>query len=50
MDLRHDANDANLSRIADDIIGVREAIDKKFITPRTPFFRMANPSRDSLRP
>ena len=28
MALRHDANDANLSRIADDVIGLREAIEK----------------------
>ena len=28
MALRHDANDANLSRIADDVIGLREAICK----------------------
>ena len=28
MALRHDANDANLSRIADDLIGVRELLDK----------------------
>ena len=28
MPLRHDANDANLSRIADDLIGVRELLDK----------------------
>jgi hypothetical protein len=25
---RHDANDANLSRIADDVIGLREAIER----------------------
>src|SRR3984885_12137601 len=28
MALRHDANDANLSRIADDVIGLREAIKR----------------------
>jgi hypothetical protein len=28
MALRHDANDANLSRIADDLIGIRELIEK----------------------
>ncbi len=28
MALRHDANDANLNRIADDLIGVREAIER----------------------
>ena len=28
MALRHDANDANLSRIADDVIGLREAIER----------------------
>ena len=28
MALRHDADDANLSRIADDIIGLREAIER----------------------
>jgi hypothetical protein len=28
MALRHDANDANLSRIADDLIGVRELLEK----------------------
>jgi hypothetical protein len=28
MALRHDANDANLSRIADDLIGIRELLDK----------------------
>ena len=28
MALRHDANDANLSRIADDLIGTRELLDK----------------------
>jgi hypothetical protein len=28
MALRHDANDANLSRIADDLIGAREAIER----------------------
>ena len=28
MATRHDANDANLSRIADDIIGLREAIER----------------------
>ena len=28
MALRHDANDANLRRIADDVIGLREAIEK----------------------
>jgi hypothetical protein len=28
MALRHDANDANLSRIADDLIGIRELLEK----------------------
>jgi hypothetical protein len=28
MALRHDADDANLSRIADDLIGIRELLDK----------------------
>jgi hypothetical protein len=28
MALHHDANDANLSRIADDLIGIRELLDK----------------------
>ncbi len=28
MALRHDATDANLSRVADDLIGVREAIER----------------------
>src|SRR5271156_7049063 len=28
MTLHHDANDANLSRIADDLIGIRELLDK----------------------
>jgi hypothetical protein len=28
MALRHDANDANLSRIADDLVGVRELLEK----------------------
>jgi hypothetical protein len=28
MALRHDANDANLGRIADDLIGIRELLDK----------------------
>ena len=28
MALRHDANDGNLSRIADDLIGVRELLEK----------------------
>src|ERR1700733_3544994 len=28
MALRHDANDANLSRIADDLIGTRELLEK----------------------
>src|ERR1700723_2268608 len=28
MPLRHDANDANLSRIADNLIGIRELLDK----------------------
>jgi hypothetical protein len=28
MALRHDANDANLSRIADNLIGIRELLDK----------------------
>jgi TolA-binding protein len=28
MPTRHDANDANLSRIADDVIGLREAIER----------------------
>jgi hypothetical protein len=28
MALRHDANDANLSRIADDLIGIRELLGK----------------------
>ena len=28
MALRHDANDANLSRIADDLIGIRELLNK----------------------
>jgi hypothetical protein len=28
MALRHDANDANLSRIADDLIGVRELLER----------------------
>ena len=46
---RHDANDANLSRIADDVIGLREAIERS-ITPRTPFLKTANPSRASSRP
>ena len=28
MALRHDANDENLSRIADELIGVRELLEK----------------------
>jgi hypothetical protein len=28
MALRHDANDTNLSRIADDVIGIRELLEK----------------------
>jgi hypothetical protein len=28
MALRHDANDTNLSRIADDLIGIRELLEK----------------------
>jgi hypothetical protein len=28
MALRHDANDANLNRVADDLIAVREVLDK----------------------
>jgi hypothetical protein len=28
MALRHDANDANLSRIADDLVGVRELLER----------------------
>ena len=28
MALRHDANDANLTRIADDLIGLRETVEK----------------------
>jgi hypothetical protein len=28
MSTRHDANDANLSRIADDLMGIREVVEK----------------------
>jgi TolA-binding protein len=28
MDLRHDVDDANLSRIADDLVGLRELLEK----------------------